>query len=153
MYFTNSHIYIQYRSNTYYTSRHTQFLQLTSFIREGEKRQTKTSFVSSCMLRTARVWEMHVDLKQRLFPFKSQSPAYIYTRCSGPTAIVSLSMSCTVPWDEAIDEACERKTLWLWKSVGWARGEGLKVKIHLVEVGCMSFFTIFHNKAVEESRH
>ncbi len=89
----------------------TTFRQPTSFVREGEKRSTNRSPLDSCPLNAARDWEMRVDLSQRLaFPpeiaaTNLRPDLVLWSKSCRHVFIVEL----TVPWEEAIDEAFERK--------------------------------------------
>ncbi|KAK0148024.1 hypothetical protein N1851_012273 [Merluccius polli] len=91
----------------------TTFWQPASFIRKGEKQLTNRSPADSCPLNAARDWEMRVDLNQRLtFP-----PEIAATNLRPDLVLWSKTcrrvfiMELTVPWEEAIDEAFERKQL------------------------------------------
>ncbi len=85
----------------------TTFHQLTSFIREGEKRSTNRSSPDLCPLNAAQDWEMRVDLSQRLtFPPENAAinlrpDLVLWSKSCRHVFIVEL----TVPWEEAIDEA------------------------------------------------
>ncbi len=48
-------------------------------------------------------------------------------------------MELTVPWEEAIDEAFERKRLRYADLAAEAEDRGWKVNVHPVEVGCRGF--------------
>ncbi len=89
----------------------TTFRQPTSFVREGEKRSTNRSSPDLCPVNPARDWEMRVDLNQRLtFPpeiaaTNLRPDLVLWSKSRRHVFIVEL----TVPWEEAIDEAFERK--------------------------------------------
>ncbi|KAJ8347374.1 hypothetical protein SKAU_G00287750 [Synaphobranchus kaupii] len=113
----------------------TTFPQLTSFIREGEKQWINPSPPVSCSLNAARDWEMRIDLSQRLtFP----SEITVTNLCPD---LVLWSNSCrrvfivelTVPWEDAIDEAYERKKLRYANLAAEAEERGWDVKLRPVE--------------------
>ncbi len=87
--------------------------QPVSFIREGEKRSINRSPPDACPLNAARDWEMRVDLNQRLtFPpeiaaTNLRPDLVLWSKSCRHVFIVEL----TVPWEEAIGEAFERKRL------------------------------------------
>ncbi len=89
----------------------TTFRQPTSFVREGEKRSINRSSPDLCPVNPARDWEMRVDLNQRLtFPpeiaaTNLRPDLVLWSKSRRHVFIVEL----TVPWEEAIDEAFERK--------------------------------------------
>ena len=117
------------------------FPRITTFVREGEKRRTKPSPQDSGPLNAARDWEMRVDLSQRLtFP-----PEIAVTNLRPDLVLWSKScrrvfiVELTVPWEEAIDEAFERKRLRYANLAAEAEGRGWKAKVWPVEVGCRGF--------------
>ncbi len=130
----------------------TTFHQLTSFVREGEKRSTNRSSPDLCPLNAAQDWEMWVDLSQRLtFP-----PEIAATNLHPD--LVLWSKSCrhvfieelTVPWEEAIDEAFERKRLRYADLAAEAEDRGWKVNVHPVEVGCRGFVASSTTRLLKE---
>ena len=115
--------------------------QTTAFVREGEKRGTKSSPPDPGPLNAARDWEMRVDLTQRLtFPpeiaaTNLRPDLVLWSKSCRRVFIVEL----TVPWEDAIDEAFERKRLRYAKLAAEAEGRGWNVKVWPVEVGCRGF--------------
>ena len=113
----------------------------TTFIREGEKRRKKPSAPNSGPLNAARDWEMRVDLSQRLtFPpeiaaTNLRPDLVLWSKTCRRVFIVEL----TVPWEDAIDEAFERKRLRYANLAAEAEGRGWNVKVWPVEVGCRGF--------------
>lgn len=116
-------------------SAQTIFQKTKAFIREGEKQRSPSD---SSPLNAAGDWEMWVYLNQRLtFP----SEIALTNLCPG---LVLWSNSCrrvflvelTVPWEDAIDEAYERKKLHNANLAAEAEERGWRVKVHPVGVGC-----------------
>ncbi|KAK0139173.1 Retrovirus-related Pol polyprotein from type-2 retrotransposable element R2DM [Merluccius polli] len=117
------------------------FPQKTAFVREGEKQRTKPSPSEAGPLSTARDWEMRVDLSQRLtFP-----PEIAITNLRPDLVLWSKScrqvfiIELTVPWEDAIDEAFERKRLRYANLAAEAEGRGWNARVWPVEVGCRGF--------------
>ncbi|KAE8295057.1 hypothetical protein D5F01_LYC05980 [Larimichthys crocea] len=117
------------------------FRQPASFIREGEKQSTNWSPTDSCPLNAARDWEMRVYLNQRLtFPPKIavtnvRPDLLLWSKSCRRVFIVEL----TVPWEEAINEAFERKRLRYANLAAEAEDQGWNIFVHSVEVGCRGF--------------
>lgn len=113
----------------------------TTFVRQGEKRRTKPSPPNSGPLDTARDWEMRVDLSQRLtFPpeiaaTNLRPDLVLWSKSCRRVFIVEL----TVPWEDNIDEAFERKRLRYANLAADAEARGWNVKVWPVEVGCRGF--------------
>ncbi|KAL1273019.1 hypothetical protein QQF64_028881 [Cirrhinus molitorella] len=113
----------------------------TTFMREGEKQRTRPSLPDSGPLNAVRDWEMRVDLSQRLtFP-----PEIAVTNLRPDLVLWAKScwrvfiVEMTVPWEDAIDEAFERKRLRYANLAAEAEGRGWNVKVWPVEVGCRGF--------------
>ncbi|KAL7868614.1 hypothetical protein SRHO_G00099980 [Serrasalmus rhombeus] len=85
----------------------------TAFIREGERQPTRAPPTISSLIGTARDWQLRVDLdKSLVFPpniaVSSLHPDLVlWSNSCRRVYIIEL----TVPWEEAIDEAYERKRL------------------------------------------
>ncbi len=85
----------------------------TAFIREGERQPTRAALTISSLIGTARDWQLLVDLdKSLVFPpniaVSSLRPDLVlWSNSCRRVYIIEL----TVPWEEAIDEAYERKRL------------------------------------------
>ncbi len=130
----------------------TTFHQLTSFVREGEKRSTNRSSPDLWPLNAAQDWEMRVDLSQRLtFPPKIAAtnlrPDLVHwSKSCRQVFIVEL----TVPWEEAIDEAFERKRLRYADLAAEAEDRGWKVNVRPVEVGCRGFVASSTTRLLKE---
>ncbi|XP_071170940.1 uncharacterized protein [Mytilus edulis] len=86
-------------------------LTFVNFVKEGEKGQKKVE--GSGLLVTATDWQMLVDLKQKLqFPpqiaVTNQIPDIVIWSASTKQAIL---LELTVPWEERIEDANERKRM------------------------------------------
>lgn len=124
----------------------------TTFMREGEKQWTKPSLPDCGPLNAARDWEMRVDLNQRLtFP-----PEIAATNLRPDLVLWSKScrrvfiVEMTVPWEDAIDEAFERKRLRYANLAAEAEGRGWNVKVWPVEVGCRGFVASSTTRLLKE---
>ncbi len=130
----------------------TTFHQLTSFVREGEKCSTNRSSPDLCPLNAAQDWEMRVDLSQRLtFPpeitaTNMRPDLVLWSKSCRQVFIVEL----TVPWEEAIDEAFERKWLRYADLAAEAEDRGWKVNVRPVEVGCRGFVASSTTRLLKE---
>ena len=124
----------------------------TAFIREGEKRRTKPPPADPGPLNAARDWEMRVDLSQRLiFPLEIAATnlrpdLVLWSKSVRRVYIVEL----TVPWEEAIDEAFERKRLRYANLAAEAEERGWNVKVWPVEVGCRGFVASSTTRLLKE---
>ncbi|MGH0140562.1 UNVERIFIED_CONTAM: hypothetical protein FKN15_023230 [Acipenser sinensis] len=95
----------------------------------------------SGQLEAARDWKMLADVGQRLiFP-----PEIATTNLrpdivlwSGSARLVHL-IELTVPWEDAVDEAYERKKLRYAQLATEAEQRGWRVRVYPVEVGCRGF--------------
>ncbi|TWW54580.1 hypothetical protein D4764_0274410 [Takifugu flavidus] len=123
-----------------------------SFVRGGEKRGSKPAPPEAGALTVARDWEMRVDLSQRLiFPSEVavtnlRPDLVLWSKSCRRVFIVEL----TVPWEEAIGEAYERKRLRYANLAAEAEGRGWSVKVWPVEVGCRGFVSRTTTKLLKE---
>ncbi|MGH0136670.1 UNVERIFIED_CONTAM: hypothetical protein FKN15_037521 [Acipenser sinensis] len=87
---------------------------------------------------------MMADVGQRLiFPLEIATTnlrPYIVL-WSGSACLVHL-VELTVPWEDAVDEAYERKKLWYAQLATEAEQRGWKVQVYPVEVGCRGFVSL-----------
>ncbi|VDI62323.1 Hypothetical predicted protein [Mytilus galloprovincialis] len=107
---------------------------------EGEKGQKK-KVEGSGLLVTATDWQMLVDLKQKLqFPpqiaVTNQRPDIVIWSASTKQAIL---LELTVPWEERIEDAYERKRLKYQDLLAECRDNGWRVWLFPVEVGSRGF--------------
>ncbi|XP_056107596.1 uncharacterized protein LOC130085708 [Rhinichthys klamathensis goyatoka] len=119
------------------------YTQKTIFLRPDEQPPRKGVKTNSRpgQLDAARDWKMLADLDQRLiFP-----PEIATTNLrpdivlwSGSARIVQL-IELTVPWEDAVDEAYERKKLRYAHLATEAEQRGWRVQVYPVEVGCRGF--------------
>ncbi|CAC5407387.1 unnamed protein product [Mytilus coruscus] len=115
-------------------------LTFVNFVKEGEKGQKK-SVEGSGILGTATDWQMLVDLKQKLqFPpqiaVTNQRPDIVIWSASTKQAIL---LELTVPWEERIQDANERKRLKYQDLLAECRDNGWRVWLFPVEVGSGGF--------------
>ncbi|MGH0145910.1 UNVERIFIED_CONTAM: hypothetical protein FKN15_045958 [Acipenser sinensis] len=119
------------------------YTQKTTFLRPGEqppRKGVKTN-PRPGQLEAARDWKMLADVGQRLiFP-----PEIATTNLrpdivlwSGSARLVHL-IELTVPWEDAVDEAYERKKLRYAQLATEAEQRGWRVRVYPVEVGCRGF--------------
>ncbi|KAL3976668.1 homeobox protein Meis3 [Sarotherodon galilaeus] len=127
--------------------------QLSStFVREGDKPRTSPSTPDLGPLKVARDRQMQVDLDQRLiFPTQivitTLRPDLILWSNSQKLAYV---IELMVPWEEAIEEAFERKKLRYANLAAEAEDRGWKIKVRPVEVGCRGFVASTTAKLLRE---
>ncbi|VDI16481.1 Hypothetical predicted protein [Mytilus galloprovincialis] len=110
------------------------------FVNEGEKGQKKT-VEGNGLLVTATDWQMLMDLKQKLqFPpqiaVTNQRPDIVIWSASTKQAIL---LELTVPWEERIEDAYERKRLKYQDLLAECRDNGWRVWLFPVEVGSREF--------------
>ncbi|KAK7886737.1 hypothetical protein WMY93_026358 [Mugilogobius chulae] len=93
------------------------------------------------LLSEARDWNMIVDLNQRLI-----FPAEIVSTNLRPDLVLwspslrkVLIVELTVPWEDSVDEAYERKSLKYSDLAAEAEQRGWKARVYPVEVGCRGF--------------
>ncbi|XP_029688563.1 uncharacterized protein [Takifugu rubripes] len=111
-----------------------------SFIKAGERPRAGPQ-ITTGLLHTATDWQLHVDLgKQLLFP------QHIVTTSLRPDMIIIseaskhlIMLELTVPWEERIEEANERKCAKYQELVEECRGRGWRTFYEPIEVGCRGF--------------
>ncbi|KAL3976498.1 mitochondrial import inner membrane translocase subunit TIM8 [Sarotherodon galilaeus] len=111
-----------------------------SFIKAGEKPQVR-SHLTTGLLNTASDWQLQADLgKQLKFPQNiaktSLRPDMIIISEASKQLIM---LELTVPWEERIEEANERKRGKYQELVQECRGRGWKTFYEPIEVGCRGF--------------
>ena len=120
---------------------HPEVQTSTAFIREGERQPTRAPPTTSSLIGAARDWQLRVDLdKSLVFPpniaLSSLRPDLVlWSNSCRRVYIIEL----TVPWEEAIDEAYERKRLRYSDLAAQAEERGWTVLVRPVEVGCRGF--------------
>ena len=113
----------------------------TAFIRAGEKPTPASRNTSSGLLATARDWELAVDLgKQLKFPevvaTTTLRPDIVLTSVASKQVIL---LELTVPWEDRIEEANERKRAKYSLLVEECRSNGWQARCQPIEVGCRGF--------------
>ncbi|TWW80087.1 hypothetical protein D4764_10G0011170 [Takifugu flavidus] len=111
-----------------------------SFIKAGERPRAGPQ-ITTGLLHTAPDWQLHVDLgKQLIFP------QHIVTTSLRPDMIIIseaskylIMLELTVPWEERIEGANERKRAKYQELVEECRGRGWRTFYEPIEVGCRGF--------------
>ena len=114
----------------------------TTFVREGQKKTNNPPCKPLVgQLAVARDWKMLVDIGQQLI-----FPAEIAATTLRPDLVLwSPSLKSvyiaelTVPWENAVEEAYERKKLRYTELAAEAQQRGWKAKVYPIEVGCRGF--------------
>ncbi|XP_057679565.1 uncharacterized protein LOC130908002 [Corythoichthys intestinalis] len=111
-----------------------------SFIKAGERPRARPK-ITTGLLHTAPDWKLHVDLgKQLRFPQQiaktSLRPDMIILSEASKHLIM---LELTVPWEERIEEANERKRAKYQELVEECRGRGWRTFYEPIEVGCRGF--------------
>ncbi|KAL3973956.1 proto-oncogene serine/threonine-protein kinase Pim-1 [Sarotherodon galilaeus] len=139
----------------------------STFVQEGDKPRTSPSTPHLGLLKVARDWQMQVDLDQRLiFPTEIMQvdldrrlifPTEIKTTTLRPDLVLwstsqklAYVIELTVPWEEAIEEAFERKKLQYANLAAEAEDRSWKIKVRPVEVGCRGFVASITEKLLRE---
>ena len=108
-----------------------------NFVKQG----TAPSSRATGLLPTATDWELLVDLKSQLkFPpeiavTRKRPDMVLWSKMSKQVVIIEL----TVPWEEGIEEAYERKMLSYTELVQECRSKGWKTWCLPIEIGCRGF--------------
>ena len=114
----------------------------STFVREGQKKPNHPPLKPELgQLTTARDWKMLVDIGQQLI-----FPAEIAATTLRPDLVLwSPSLKCvyiaelTVSWENAVEEAYERKKLRYTELAAEAQQRGWEAKVYPIEVGCRGF--------------
>ncbi|XP_061571176.1 uncharacterized protein LOC133424524 [Cololabis saira] len=111
-----------------------------AFIRAGEQPQSQAKPAAS-LLTSAVDWDLRVDLGKQL-----KFPDYITTTSLRPDIVLSsvssrqvLLIELTVPWEDRIEEANERKRSKYQELVEQCQRRGWKARCEPIEVGCRGF--------------
>lgn len=123
------------------------------FIQAGEQGWRRaTSLVKIGRLEGARDWKMLTDVGQRL-----TVPAEIVTTTQRPDLVLWSDalksvyfIEPTVPWEDATEEANERKRLRYAEMADDAQQRGWKVSVCPVEIGCRGFVATSTVKLLKE---
>ena len=117
-------------------------VKTTTFIREGQKRpKYPPTKPETGHLAMARDWKMLVDIGQQLiFPPEIAStnlrPDMVLWSPSRKAVYI---IELTVPWENSVEEAYERKKLRYTELAADATQRGWNAKVWPVEVGCRGF--------------
>ncbi|XP_062387675.1 uncharacterized protein LOC134076569 [Sardina pilchardus] len=114
--------------------------QSIAFVKAGEKTQQRPSPPGG-LLATARDWQLKVDLGRQL-----KFPENITVTTLRPDMVLVSETSrqvvlleLTVPWEDRMEEAFERKRAKYEGLVGDCRSSGWKTRCDPIEVGCRGF--------------
>nr|XP_022314167.1 uncharacterized protein LOC111118822 [Crassostrea virginica] len=115
-------------------------LKFVNFVKEGET-GPRAGVEGKGLLGTPTDWKMRVDLKQRMeFPSEiavtNKRPDIVIWSAKTKQAVL---LELTVPWEERIEEAYERKNLKYQELVKNCQENGWKIWFFAVEVGCRGF--------------
>lgn len=110
------------------------------FVRAGEQPQPLPRSAAG-LLTSATDWELRVDLGRQL-----KFPDFITTTALRPDIVLSsvslrqaLLIELTVPWEDRIEEANERKRAKYQELVEQCQRRGWKARCEPIEVGCRGF--------------
>ncbi|XP_062872774.1 uncharacterized protein LOC134334411 [Trichomycterus rosablanca] len=114
--------------------------KLITFVRAGEQAQHQPGSFGG-LLTTARDWELQVDLGKQL-----KFPEHILATALRPDVVLTsestkqvVLVELTVPWEDRVEEANERKRAKYSELVAECRSKGWKARCEPVEVGCRGF--------------
>ncbi|XP_060744927.1 uncharacterized protein LOC132858560 [Tachysurus vachellii] len=129
---------IQATINNCWKSKHPK--QTISFIRAGEKPE-RSARVTSGLLNTAQDWQLKVDLCRQL-----KFPQHVVNTTLRPDIVLVsegtknlVMLELTVPWEDRMEEAFERKRAKYEGLVNDCHNQGWKARCLPVEVGCRGF--------------
>ncbi|XP_067284127.1 uncharacterized protein [Pseudorasbora parva] len=112
-----------------------------AFVRAGDKPPLAARATSSGLLATARDWELKADLGKQL-----KFPEAVATSTLRPDMLLISETSkqivlleLTVPWEDRIEEANERKRAKYAELVEECRNNGWRARCEPIEVGCRGF--------------
>ena len=124
--------------NSLATSKETR--QIT-FVREGEKVRPTRLRHNVGQLSVGGAWEMRADLNEQLV-----IPAYIVSTRLRPDLLlwsevekIVYFIELTVPWEDRVEEAYERKKARYAEMAAEAEQRGWRARVRPVEVGCRGF--------------
>lgn len=114
--------------------------QSITFIRAGQKANHQPNSQGG-LLATARDWQLQVDVGKQL-----KFPANIATTSLRPDMVLTsestkqvVLLELTVPWEDRIDEANERKRAKYSELTSECRSNGWKTRCEPIEIGCRGF--------------
>ncbi|XP_053183947.1 LOW QUALITY PROTEIN: uncharacterized protein LOC128367182 [Scomber japonicus] len=123
-------------------NKHVRSQRRINFVKAGERvRPRPQPTPSASLLSSASDWELRVDLGRQLkFPefitSTSLRPDLVLT---SPSSKQVLLVELTVPWEDRMEEANERKRLKYQELTEECRRRGWKARCEPVEVGCRGF--------------
>lgn len=128
-------------------------LQAIKLVREGATAVGCSSISQRDQLRVARDWQLRADIGRQL-----DFPPEIATTTLRPDLVLwppsvkkAYIIELTVPWEDSIDEAYERKHLRYAEIAAEATGtQSSKYEVRLVEVGCRGFVATSTTKLLRD---
>ncbi|XP_048863711.1 uncharacterized protein LOC125738598 [Brienomyrus brachyistius] len=119
---------------------HTRSRRVVPFVKAGEKPRPQ-SIPTSSLRSSASDWELRVDLGKQL-----KFPEYVISTSLRPDVVLTsvsskqvLLLELTVPWEDRMEEANERKRLKYQELIEECRRRGWKARCEPIEVGCRGF--------------
>ena len=121
------------------------------FVKEGEKAK-KGERLTTGLLDLAQDWQLRVDIHEKLvvpeFIVKTKQRPDIVLFSKSSKRIIFIEL--TVPWEEALEEAYERKKLRYTELVEECIANGWKAVCYPVEVGARGFVARSMAKLLKE---
>ncbi|XP_049324773.1 uncharacterized protein LOC125789951 [Astyanax mexicanus] len=121
-------------------NKHIHSQRSVSFVKAGEKPRAQQTSPAS-LISSASDWEMRVDLGRQL-----KFPEYVTSTSLRPDLVLTslsskqvLLLELTVPWEDRMEEANERKRLKYQELVEECQRKGWKAHCVPIEVGCRGF--------------
>ena len=121
------------------------------FVKEGEKPK-RGERITTGILDVAKDWQLRVDINEKLVvpedivKTKQRPDIVIFSKTSKRIIFIEL----TVPWEEALEEAYERKKLRYTDLVEECKVNGWKAVCYPVEVGARGFVARSMGKLLKE---
>ncbi|XP_038131552.1 uncharacterized protein LOC119776958 [Cyprinodon tularosa] len=114
----------------------------TFFVRAGEKPE-RAGRGTSGLLAVARDWQLHVDIGRQL-----KFPEHIVRTLLRPDLVLTsdstkqvVLLELTVPWEDRMEEAHERKRAKYLELIEACRCRGWRARCEPIEVGCRGFLS------------
>ena len=126
------------------SNKHASSRKPIPFVKAGEKPRSKPT-PSASLLSSASDWELQADFGRQLkFPehvtSTSLRPDLVLTSASSKQVLL---LELTVPWEDRMEEANERKRLKYQELIEECQRRGWKARCEPIEVGCRGFAARF----------
>lgn len=111
------------------------------FVNEGEQKPRTTAPARKGQLEGTWDWEMFVDVSQQLIipPYIATSTLRLEMVLWSNNLHAVYFIELTIPWEDATDEAFERKMVRYVDLKAEAEQRGWRAEVHPVELGCQGF--------------